>query len=285
MLVSAIGLGLTAGIEVVLAVLTGSAGLLGDALHNVSDVSTTGVVFVGFWVSKRRPTARFPYGYERAEDLAGLGVAVVIWASAIVAGIESYRKLVSGETPVYLSAGMAGAALGVVGNLAVARYKLVVGRRIQSATLVADGRHSWLDALSSVGALAGLVGVALGYRWADPVAGFVVTAFIAHVGWQVTRDLGAHLMDAVDPVLLERARAAARQVPGVMGSDARGRWTGRTLHLEVEVELAPDATLADGAHVGQAVKDAVFEAVEEARQVHVSARPRRGSCTRQPGAA
>jgi hypothetical protein len=52
-----------------------------------------------------------------------------------------------------------------VGNQLVARYKLVVGRRIQSATLVADARHSWLDALSSLGALVGLALVALGNRW------------------------------------------------------------------------------------------------------------------------
>jgi len=47
----------------------------------------------------------------------------------------------------------------------VARYKLTTGRRIRSATLIADARHSWLDALSSAGALAGLAAVAAGQRW------------------------------------------------------------------------------------------------------------------------
>jgi cation diffusion facilitator family transporter len=282
--VSAIGLGITGGIELVLAVLTGSVGLLGDALHNLSDVSTSAVVFVGFRVSKRRPTGRFPYGYERAEDLAGLGVALVIWVSAVFAGIESYRKLVGHGTTSHLGWGMTGAALGILGNQAVARYKLATGKRIQSATLIADAHHSWLDALSSAGALTGLVGVALGYHWADPAAGFVVTAFIAHVGWGVTRELADHLMDAVDPDLTERAQTAARGVGGVLDAETRGRWSGRTLRLDVEVELAPNATLAEAAHRSQAVETAVFGAVEEARQVHVTARPKRGSCTRQRGA-
>ena len=73
-LVSALGLGLTGGIELAIAMLTGSVALLGDALHNLADVSTSAVVFLGFFVSKRHPTAGYPYGYERAEDLAGLGV-------------------------------------------------------------------------------------------------------------------------------------------------------------------------------------------------------------------
>jgi divalent metal cation (Fe/Co/Zn/Cd) transporter len=104
---SALGLAIAGGIELAIAVLTGSVALLGDALHNLSDVSTSLVVFLGFRVSKRLPTARYPYGFERAEDLAGLGVALVIWASAIFAGYESLQKLISGAPTSHLTAGVA----------------------------------------------------------------------------------------------------------------------------------------------------------------------------------
>lgn len=83
--VSAIGLAATGVLELLLAVLTGSVGLLGDAIHNLSDVSTSAVVFLGFRLSRRGPTERYPYGLDRAEDLAGVGIAVVIWASAAFA--------------------------------------------------------------------------------------------------------------------------------------------------------------------------------------------------------
>ena len=92
--VSAIGLAATGVIELLLALVTGSVGLLGDAIHNLSDVSTSAVVFLGFRLSRRPPTERYPYGLERAEDLAGIGIAVVIWASAAFAGYESIRKLI-----------------------------------------------------------------------------------------------------------------------------------------------------------------------------------------------
>jgi hypothetical protein len=155
--VSAAGLAATGLIELALAVLTGSVGLLGDAIHNLSDVSTSAVVFLGFRLSRRPPTERYPYGLERAEDLAGVGIAVVIWASAAFAGFESVRKLIEHGHTAHVGAGIAGAALGIIGNQVVARYKLVTGKRINSATLIADARHSWLDALSSAGALVGLV--------------------------------------------------------------------------------------------------------------------------------
>ena len=265
--VSAIGLALTGGLELVLAVFTGSVALLGDALHNLSDVSTSAVVFLGFRISKRGPTASYPYGYERAEDLAGLGVALVIWLSAAFAGFESYLKFVRNGPTDHLAIGMAGAVLGIIGNQAVARYKGHVGRRIQSATLQADAKHSWLDALSSLGALIGLAIVATGHRWGDPIAGFAVTLFILNVGYTVTREILHHLMDGVDPAEMEAARAAAAGVDGISQVAIRGRWMGRSLVIEAEGALPAKTSLAEADAAGRRVETAILGAVPAVRRV------------------
>jgi cation diffusion facilitator family transporter len=262
--VSAAGLGLTGLAELLVAVLTGSVGLLGDAIHNLSDVSTSLVVFLGFRLSRRPPTERYPYGLERAEDLAGVGIAVVIWASAAFAGFESIRKLLEHGRTSYVGAGIAAAVLGIIGNQVVARYKLVVGRRINSATLIADARHSWLDALSSAGALAGLVVVALGQPWGDAVAGLAVTAFICHVGYQVTADVLHRLADGMDPDVIARAEAAAGSVPGVIHAHARARWTGRTLRVEIEGWVDPGLAVRDSDALGRLVADEISRALPEA---------------------
>jgi cation diffusion facilitator family transporter len=280
--VSAAGLAVTAAVEFVLAVFTGSVALLGDALHNLSDVSTSAVVFVGFWISRRPATARYPYGYERAEDLSGLGVALVIWISALFAGYESVHKLLSEAPTNHPGIGMAGAAIGIVGNQLVGRYKLRVGRRIRSATLIADAKHSWLDAISSVGALAGLALVAAGYRWGDPIAGFAVTLFICHVGVEVTRQLLHRLMDGVDPEDLDAAHTAAAKVPGVRSVDVRGRWMGRTLTLEVETSLDDGLNLADADQINIRVEDAVRVAVAAAGRVHAHAHSLSGEVSYSP---
>ena len=270
--VSAVGLTVTGLVELLVAALTGSVGLLGDALHNLSDVSTSLLVFLGFRASRKVATERYPYGYERAEDLAGIGVAIVIWGSAVVAGVESVRKLLEHGGTGHVGVGIAGAAVGIVGNQLVARYKLVVGRRINSATLIADARHSWLDALSSAGALVGLVAVALGQAWGDPVAGLAVTVFIGHVGWEVTSDVVHRLMDGIDPALLEAAETAAGDVPGVQHVHARGRWTGRTLRLELEGWLDGGTSVAEADRIGRAVAQTVGLAVPEVRSLSWSAR-------------
>ncbi|MBO0847997.1 MAG: cation transporter [Pseudonocardia sp.] len=269
--VSAVGLAATGAVELGIAAATGSVALLGDALHNLSDVSTSLVVFLGFWISKRPATRSHPYGYERAEDLAGLGVVLVIWASAVFAGIESYRKLV-GDTPTHdIGLGIAAAVLGICGNEAVAAYKRRVGRRIGSVTLQADAHHSRLDALASAGALIGLVLVAAGYRWGDAIAGFAVTVFIIHVGYDVTRDLLANLTDGLDPQLITTAEHAATSVTGVFAATARGRWTGRTLRLDIEVDLDPNIPLRQADALTNMVETAVATAVPTARRIHCHA--------------
>lgn len=268
---SAIGLAVTGLIELFIAILSGSVGLLGDAIHNLSDVSTSLVVFVGLRVSRRPATPTHPYGWDRAEDIAGLGVALVIWASAAFSAAVSVHKLLIHGTTTHLGYGVAAAFIGIVGNQVVARYKLRVGQRIHSTALVADARHSWLDALSSTGALVGIVAVASGWRWGDAVAGLFLTGFICHVGYEVTRDVVKHLMDAVEPDLLRTAVVAASEVPGVVNAQARARWMGRSLVIEVMGFVDPAMTVADGNELGARVQTAVRAAVPEANTVLWSA--------------
>lgn len=129
--------------------------------------------------------------------------------------------------PDHLGWGMLGAVVGIVGNQAVAFYKRRVGTRIHSTTLLADAKHSWLDAISSFGALLGLVAVWLGFPQGDPIAGF----FITHVGYEVTRDVFYHLMDGIEPEYIDAARDAAVAAAGISLPVVRGRWLGRSLVL------------------------------------------------------
>ncbi len=266
---SAILLAAAGVIELVVASFTRSVGLLGDGLHNLSDVSTSALVFVGFAVSRRAATERFPRGFDRAEDLAGIGVALVIWASAGFAAWESWNKLVAHGTTDHLALGAAAAVVAMAVNRIVAAYKGRVGTEIQSATLLADARHSWLDAVSSLGALIGIIAVALGAPWGDPIAGFAVTLFIVHVGWDVSVDLVHHLMDGSDPDVAREAEAAALVIPDVEQATATSRWAGRSLIVDVEIGLQPAVSLADAEHIAEGVRLSVLHHLESARIVNV----------------
>ena len=142
-----------------------------------------------------------------------------------------------------------------------------MGRQIHSATLVADAKHSWLDALSSAGALGGLILVALGYRWGDPLAGFAVTLFICHVGFEVTREVTHHLMDGVDADELDAVRGAVADVAELRVVGVRGRWLGRSLLVEVQVEVSDLVTIAEFARLRAAATHRVMQNLPAVREV------------------
>lgn len=205
-------------------------------------VSAVGLALTGVIELATRwyPTRWRRWTYGRAEDLAGIGVALVIWASAVAAGFESVTKLLRHGGTTHPGRGIAAAVVGIVGNQFAARYKLVVGRRSGSATMVADAKHSRLDALSSAGAMVGLIGVALGWGWADAIAGIIVTGFICHVGREVTSDIAQRLLDGVDPRIITTAETVATAVQGADHAHARAPLDGRTRRVEVEGFLDPD---------------------------------------------
>jgi cation diffusion facilitator family transporter len=273
-IVSSLGLLATSAFELFITVLSGSVALLSDALHNLGDVFTTVGVYFGFRASRKQPTARYPSGYGRAEDLAGIVILVAIWTSAGLAGWQSYDKLVSGRGTTHLSLGMLAAGIGIVGNQLVARYKLRVGRAIKSAPLLVDARHSWLDAIASAGALAGLIGVAMGLRVADPIAGFAITLLIIHIGIDATKDVASRLMDENDEEMAEAIRAVAAGVPGVVEvSDVRARWLGREVEARVLVRLPATIAFVKAHDVAHRVQETVRAKIPDVRDVLVEPAP------------
>jgi len=229
-----VGLAVTAILQGVVVALSGSVALLGDTLHNVADALTAVPLLVAFSLARRAATKRFTYGYGRAEDLAGLFVVAMIALSSALAAYTAMTRLLNPQEVSYLWAVAAAGIVGFVGNELVARYRIRVGRQIGSAALVADGLHARTDGFTSLAVLLGAGGLALGWTWADPVVGLLITGAISQVG--------ARLMDTVDPELEEQATAAIGTVPGIHAvRDLRIRWIGHTMRAEADITV--DATL------------------------------------------
>ena len=166
-------LGATAAAQAAIYVATDSVALLADLIHNVGDALTA--IPLG---------AAFLLRSDRAERWAGLVVVAAIFASALVAGIVALDRIVHPLAPEHLLAlGLAG-GVGVLGNGAAARVRLAGGARLDSAALIADGRHAPADALVSGGVVASAVAVALGAPIADPIIGLAIAALILRITWQ-----------------------------------------------------------------------------------------------------
>jgi cation diffusion facilitator family transporter len=241
--VSLIILLVTASVQALVVVASGSVALLGDSLHNAADGLTAIPLWIAFRIGRRAPTERFTYGFGKTEDLAGLAVVGVIVASAGFAGYQAIDRLLHPRTISNLGFVMAAAVVGAVGNEVVAQYRMRTGRRIGSAALEADGNHARTDGVTSLLVLVGAVGVALGASWADAVVGLVITAAILVVGYHAARSVGERLLDAVDPTIIDQIRATVGSVDGVADvSEVRARWVGH--RLLAQVRLSVDGSLS-----------------------------------------
>lgn len=166
-------LGVTAALQLVVFILSGSIALLADLIHNFGDALTA--VPLG---------AAFLMRSFKAEKYAGYFVVATIFVSACVAFGESVDRLINPQHLSHLWALAGAGVIGFLGNEAAAVVRLRAGRRLQSPALVADGYHARTDGIVSLAVVASAIFVALGVGVADPLIGMIVTVVILRITWQ-----------------------------------------------------------------------------------------------------
>ncbi|MFE2066417.1 cation diffusion facilitator family transporter [Streptomyces sp. NPDC059467] len=267
-------LGMTALVQAVVVVLSGSVALLGDTVHNAADALTAVPLGIAFVLGRRAANRRFTYGYGRAEDLAGIAIVLTITASAAFAAWTAVDRLLDPRPVTHVPAVAVAALAGFAGNEWVARYRIRVGRDIGSAALVADGLHARTDGFTSLAVLLGAGGSALGWQLADPIVGLAITAAIALVLRDAAREVFRRVMDAVDPELVDRAERALRAVPGVREvGELRLRWIGHRLRAEVAVVVDGEATVRQAHAIAVGAEHALLHAVPRLTAALVHADP------------
>jgi cation diffusion facilitator family transporter len=248
-------LAVTAAIQVVVVLLTGSVALLADTIHNLGDALTAVPLWIAFMLAMRPPTKRFTYGYGKAEDLAGMAIVLIILLSAAVAGYEAIMRLIHPQPVHYLWAVAVAALVGFLGNEAVAILRLRVGRQIASAALIADGQHARIDGLTSLAVLVGAVAVWLGYPRADPIIGLLITVAILKIVFDSAKAVFRRALDGVDPQVVDDIRLAVNHTPGVIDvTETRVRWIGHRLYAELNVAVAAELSVARGHEVAVEVR-------------------------------
>ena len=269
---SFIGLFATALVQIIVVLLSGSVGLLSDTIHNFGDAATAVPLWIAFALTRLGTSRRFPFGYGRFEDLAGVVVVLIILFSAIVAGYEAIDRLLNPQPVGYLWAVAAASIIGFIGNEAVAIFRIRVGREIDSAALIADGYHARTDGWTSLAVLFGAIGVWFGYPAADPIVGLVIAAAILVIVWQSGKAVFTRLLDGVDPEVLDEIRHTAGHVAGVAEvAETRARWLGHRLRAEVNIAVSPECSVAEGHDIAREVNHRLLHELRylEMAVVHV----------------
>jgi cation diffusion facilitator family transporter len=227
--------------KAVIGLLTGSLAILSEAAHSLLDLSATVLTYFAVRISGKPADAEHHYGHGKIESVAALAETALLFLLTVIVIFEAVQRLIGVQAHAVEATAAAFAI--IAGSVAIDFFRARVLKRVAAATaseaLEADALHFRSDMWSSVAVLIGLVGVALGYTWADAAAAIVVAVFICIAGYRLGRRTISTLTDTAPAGVSDRVAAVARQVPGVVAVErVRARPAGAVLFVELSVNIS-----------------------------------------------
>lgn len=237
--ISIVASGSMAAAKFVVGVMIGSLALISEALHSSIDLVATIITWVVVRISDRPADEEHHYGHGKFESLSALGVTALLYVLAGGILVESYSRLREGAPPPTISAvAFVVLVIDIAVNWWRARALHHAARETKSQALAADALHFASDVLGSLAVIAGLILAAFGFWWGDTVAAIAVAVMIGFLGLKMTRATVETLLDRAPKGASEKADAAIRTVPGVVGIERlRVRTVGPTHFVDAVVEV------------------------------------------------
>jgi cation diffusion facilitator family transporter len=267
--VAAISIFASAGMataKFVVGIAIGSLALISEALHSSVDVIATVVTWMVVRVSDLPADKEHHYGHGKLESLSALGVIAMLYVLAGGILVESYNRLHEGAPPPTLSAiPFIVLLLDIAVNFWRARALQRAAHETRSQALAADALHFGSDVLGSVAVIIGLALSGLGYAWGDTAAAVGVAIMIAMLGLRLARSTVETLVDRAPEGASEKATAAIRAVPGVVGVERlRVRMVGSTHFIDAIVQVPRTYPIDRVEEIKRKAQAAVAKTLEDA---------------------
>jgi cation diffusion facilitator family transporter len=267
--------------KVVASIVTGSISIRADAIHSVIDLVGAIIGFIGIRIAGKPPDRQHPFGHGKAENVAGVIIAALIFIAGGTIAYQAITRLISGATLELVTVGIYVTAAAIVINSAVSWYTLRVARRTDSVALEATARDLLADVLSSAAVLVGLILVRItGVTLLDPIVALLVAALIFRTAFLSMRKAFGGLIDTRLPRREERKLIAVLGKHGgemVSFHKIRTRQAGSQRYIDFHLVVPKDASV-EKAH---ALCDQLEQEIEvelSAANVTIHIEPCDGNC-------
>jgi len=260
-------------VKVIAGIISGSAAMVADAAHSLSDLLSDVVTWGAVKFGSRRPTKAMPYGYGKYEPLGALLVAGMLTLGATTVFTHSLHALLALKASAATGAmgvggfggwrglvAMGAAAISIGSKEWIARATEKVGERFRSLPLKVNAAHHRSDALSSIVALVGTGGAVMGLPWLDPLSGLVVAGFVGKMAFEVGHESLGMLLDARDDECMEPVAACLDKIARcpllrVVGfSDVRARRMGNKWDVDMWMTLHNGVSMSEALRIASDVR-------------------------------
>lgn len=260
-------------------ILAHSGAMVSDSIHSLSDVFTTIVAYVGVKMSKKDPDHEHPYGHDRIESIASILLALILVVVGIGIGYSGIEKIInSGNTKLEIPGVMAvlAAIVSILTKEAMFWYTRYYAKKLNSQAFLADAWHHRSDAISSVGALIGIVFARMGYPIFDPIASVIICLLIIKVGYDIFKDGLDKIMDKrCSEEVEEKIRRVVTSVSGVENLDViRTREFGSKMFVDIEISVDETLSLREAHSISEKVHDDVEKEFKDCKHCMVHVNPK-----------
>ena len=259
-------------------ILAHSAAMVSDAVHSASDVFSSIVVILGINMASKESDADHPYGHERFEPVAAIILANILSVTGLLIGIEAVKVLASHSYATYEKPGLLALSAALVSILVkegMFWYTKIQAKKINSSALMADAWHHRSDALSSIGALVGIIFARFGMLYMDSVASLVICVFIMKAAIDIFRDATSKLVDKScgDEFNVELAECIGKS-EGVLRIDSiQSREFGNRVYVDIEISVDGAKPLTSAHEIAEAVHDSIERDFPVVKHVTVHVNP------------
>ena len=256
-----------------------SGAMISDAVHSASDVFSTFVVMIGIKISARASDKEHPYGHERMECVAAIVLATILCITGLGIGKNAIAKLQDGNDAGMVIPGilaLVAAIVSIVVKEAMFWYTRGAARKIDSGALMADAWHHRSDALSSVGALVGILFARNGYPMMDAVASLIICVFIVKASYDIFKDAVDKMVDkACDEETERELKNFVEAQPGVLGVDLlQTRVFGNKIYVDLEIGADENSTLKESHQVAEQVHDKLEIQFPKVKHIMIHVNPK-----------
>jgi cation diffusion facilitator family transporter len=244
---------------------TGSVGLLSDALESLVNLAGAVFALMMVTVAAQPPDADHPYGHHKAEYFSSgfEGLLILIAALAIIAA--AVHRLLVPQPIELLGVGLGLSVLASVLNGGLAWAMLRKAREARSAALEGDARHLLTDVWTTAGVIVGLgLVVATGWTWLDPLVAIAVAANIVREGallvWRASQGLMDHALEPDVRAEIERTLEGFKH-PSIRFDHVTTRRAGQRRFVDLHMHMPAQWTLGRAAALRGSVEQALMSAV------------------------
>lgn len=268
-------------IKFIAGIFSHSGAMISDAIHTVSDVATTIIAMIGVTIGNLEEDSNHRYGHERIECIASLILSFILLITGLEIGIEGIKLLLKNDLDLIETPGLFALIAAIISILVkelMFQYTIRVAKRIKSDSLKADAWHHRSDALSSIGALIGIILSRLGYKIFDPIASILIAILICKVAVDIFLEATNKLVDkSCDDKTIEEIKKVVLKEKGVLGiDDIKTRIFASKIYVDIEISADGNKSLRETHKIAEKVHDKVEKKFTEIKHIMVHVNPFEG---------